>query len=581
MKLGKRKFEEGNGPRPPRQGRRLPGGTMVSGKAAKGGHFVLIIGDDGAILVFMQGSTVVRRLFAPSPRPDHTASMVELMQSNPGVPISVLADVIDQQYVRHSFPPVSSFSVNNLVKRRMERDFQAEDLTGMLRLGRDKAGRREWNYLLIALANTPLIQQWMELIVELPNELKGIYLTPLEAQNYIPALKKAASMNTALPWQLLITHNKVSGFRQVVLREGKLVFTRVTQAIDDGVAAVIAGNIEQEIISTLEYLRRLGFQDNESLELIVIAAQEVKESLDLNRFRVGAAQMLTPLDVADMLDLQQAALSADRFGDVVMASWFATAKKRALKFNTAYGTKLAQFYSATRGLKIVGALLVAGLVCASLLNIKDTILISSDASDIEQQRVPQRAEMTKLQKSLDSLDEDVAFKSAVVTVNDAFLKNAPSPLDFISKLALHLNSTFRVKAVTWAATAPAATTPGQGGMGGVANPNAASPLDVKVVVDIYGQFQDVEALSNATDTFIDGLRSLMGDYTITAEPYSWIKGSNNSMEISFDQKASETADTKGDRSITLTFKPKDKKPAGGPADMGMGVGSVPPGLEGM
>ena len=144
MKLGKRKSEDGmqSAPRPPSQGRRPKSGRS-SGTKNKAGHFVLIIGDDGAILVFMQGNTVVRRLFAPSPRPDHTSSIVDLIQSNPTVPISVLADVIDQQYVRHSFPPVSTFSVNNLVKRRMERDFQAEDLTGMLRLGRDKSGRTE------------------------------------------------------------------------------------------------------------------------------------------------------------------------------------------------------------------------------------------------------------------------------------------------------------------------------------------------------------------------------------------------------------------------------------------------------
>lgn len=578
MKLGKRKSEDGmqSAPRPPSQGRRSsrPVGSPAAGSKKKAGHFVLIIGDDGAILVFMQGNTVVRRLFAPSPRPDHTASIVDLMQSNPGVPISVLADVIDQQYVRHSFPPVSSFSVNNLVKRRMERDFQAEDLTGMLRLGRDKGGRKEWNYLLIALANTPLMQQWMELIVELPNELKGIFLSPLEAQYYIPALKKgAANPGSALPWQLLITHNKVSGFRQVVLRDGKLVFTRVTQAIDDGVAAVIAGNIEQEIISTLEYLRRLGFQDNETLEMIVIAAQEVKETLDLDRFRVGATQMLTPLDVADMMGLQQAALSADRFGDVVMASWFATTKKRTLRFNTAYGEKLAKFYSARKALKLIGSLIVVAFVGMSLLNVKDAIVVGGQADDIEQQRAPQQSEMAKLQKLLDSLDEDVAFKSAIATVSDVYFKDVKSPLDFASELALHMTGMFRVKEITWtAAPSPAAGQPGNTAGAAVDEP------EVHVVMDIYGRFQDVEALTNATDTFVDGLRALMGNYTIEAEPYTWIKGSTDSMEISFDQKAAESADSNGDRSITLTFKPKKQDAAGAGAAPSAGVGGfVPPG----
>src|SRR5262249_17247692 len=148
--------------------------------------------------------------------------------NHPKVPLYILADVLDQQYVRQSFPPVSSFSVGGLVKRRLERDFQAEDMKGSLPLGRDKEGRREWNYLLISLANTPLMQQWLALIVELPNEFRGVYLTPVEGQNYIPVLKKyMPEQAPAQPWQLLVSHNKISGFRQIVLRDGKLVFTRV------------------------------------------------------------------------------------------------------------------------------------------------------------------------------------------------------------------------------------------------------------------------------------------------------------------------------------------------------------------
>lgn len=580
MPLKRNKAEQApRPPRPPKSGRRQPARDGAGASdSKKSGRFVLIIGDDGAILIFMQGNTVVRRLFAPSPRPDHTASIVELMQANPNVPLSILADVIDQQYVRHNFPPVSALSVNNLVKRRIERDFQAEDLTGLLRTGREKSGRKEWSYLLIALANTPLMQQWLELLIELPNELKGIFLTPLEAQYYIPALKKQMN-RPAMPWQLLLTHNKVSGFRQVVLRDGKLVFTRVTQAIDDGVPAVIAGNIEQEVIGTIEYLRRLGFQDNETLEILVIAAQEVKESLDLERFHVRSYEVFTPLDVADMLNLQQAALSADRFGDVVMASWFALAKKHTLKFNTAYGEKLAKFYGARRALKIAGGLLVFALLGLAAMNVKDAIVIGGEASEMELQRAPQQNEMAKLQKSLDSLDEDVAFKTAVTSVNDVYMKNAKSPLDFATELAKNSSTMFRIKKISWsevgntsaAAGAQAAPTPAAG-------TTAAQPgdIEVNVTVDIYGRFPDIEALTRATDDYVDGLRGAMSDYTIISEPYSWMQNSSDSMEISFDQKTAESTDSLGDRTIELTFKTKSKTDTAPP-----GVGTAPGMAPGM
>lgn len=565
MKLSKRsnQGETPQAPRPPkpRRASRADGGGSKTKN--KGSHFVLMLGDDGAILIFLQGNTVVRRLFAPSPRPDHTASIVELMRANPTVPLSILADVIDQQYVRHNFPPVSSFSVNNLVKRRMERDFQAEDLKNFMRLGREKTGRKEWSYLLVALANTPLMQQWLELLVELPNEMKGIFLTPLEGQHYIPALKRHIG-SMAMPWQLLLTHNKVSGFRQIVLQDSKLVFTRVTQAIDDGVAAVLAGNIEQEIISTMEYLRRLGFQDNDSLEIIVIAAQEVKEALDLARFRVGGQHVLTPLDVADMMGLQQAALSADRFGDVVFASWFATSKKRVRRFNSAYGEKLTKLYGARRAIKLIGGLLIVGMLGLAAFNVKDMFALSSETAAIESQNAPQLSEIANLQKSIDSLDKDVALKSAIVGVHAAYMKDAKSPLDFAREYSRYSDPLFRVQSMDWGSTP---VKPAQG-----AAATTTETLKVTLGIEVMGSYSDVETLTNAAEAFIDRLQSNMPSYEIKAEPFSWSKDSADSMEISFGQNAAGAANAIGDRKITLTFTEK-------PATASTGaVNPMPPGM---
>lgn len=529
-------------PKASKASKRAKEGDAAAPKAKSGRkqRFVIIIGDDGAILVYMQGSTVVRRLFAPSAQPDHTASIIELMQTHPNVPLYILADVMDQQYVRHTFPPVSSLSVSGLVKRRLDRDFQAEDLKGSLPLGRDKTGRKEWNYLLIALASTPLMQQWLEMLVELPNELKGIYLVPVESQQYIGALKKAIG-GPALSWQLLVTHNKVSGFRQVVLREGKLVFTRVTQAIDDGVAAVIAGNIEQEIINTLEYLRRLGFTDNAQIEMFVITAQEVKETLDLNRFKAGGAHVVTPLDIADALGLQQAALSADRFGDVVMAAWFGIAKKRVLKFLTVYAQRLSKIYAARRGLLTVAVLGALALTGMSIMNGIQYVGDSNEASQIESQRAPLQAQMNTVKQTLDGLDKGIAFKAAVVSVKDAFLKNTVSPLQFAADLAKLMTPEQRVASINWDNPIPA-------------EGSSPTPPTAKVTIEFVGTYTDVENLTKSVDGFIAELKKQMPRYTITAAPYPWLTSSTSSMEISFgQQQANAPAITQGQVKVDLTF----------------------------
>ena len=358
------------------------GGADKSGKS----RFVLIIGDEGGILVYMQGVKVVRRLFAPSPQPSHTEAMIDLIQSNPSVPVYVLADVIDQQYVRQTFPPVSQFSVGGLVKRRLGRDFQAEDLKGSILLGRDKGGRKEWNYLLVALGKTPLVSAWIDLLVELPNEFVGVYLAPIEATNYLAMLHKAKGNLNPQSWQLMVSHNKVSGFRQMVAQDGKLVFTRVSQAIDDGIPAVIAGNIEQEILNTLEYLRRLGFQDNVKLDATVIVAQDVKDLLDMKRFGFSTNYVLSPLDIADALGLEQAALSADRFGDVVMASAFGVAKKRVLRFSTVYADALAKLYLGRKAARAAMFLFSGLFLLLAVSSVISAIGSISEASHVDDTR---------------------------------------------------------------------------------------------------------------------------------------------------------------------------------------------------
>jgi len=392
---------------------------------------------------------------------------------------------------------------------------------------------------------------WMELVVEQPNEFLGVYLVPVESQNYLPALKKAIGGDSA-SWQILVTHNKVSGFRQVVLKDGKLVFTRVSQAIDEGVAAVVAGNIEQEILNTIEYLRRLGFDDNMPYDLVVVTAQEVKEVLDVGRFQAAEGTVLTPLDVADMLGLQQAALSADRFGDVVMTAWFCTAKKRRLRFMTAYAEQLKKFYGIRRAAVAIGSLAAIGLLGMSAMNVLDALSAGSEAATVEAQAAPLKTEIAALQKSLDSLDTDVAFKSAVVTVHDAYLKDGLTPLQFVEDLAPYIDDQHQATVIEWRAEDP--SQPSASSMGPNGTPLPPAPLNIKVSIEFTGGYMDPDALTKAADAYFNGMRENFTKYDVLVGNYPWIAGAGNSMEISFNQQAQAPAGRTADPKVEVTFR---------------------------
>ncbi len=530
------------------------GKQQPAGKGKGGRRFVLIIGDEGAILVLMQGAKVLRRLFAQSPQPSHTEVITEIMIANPKVPLYILIDVLDQQYVPHTFPPVSSLSVGGLVKRRLDRDFQPEDLKGALPLGREKTGRKEWKYILVSLAKTPLFNDWLERLVELPNELKGIYLVPIESVNYINALAKQTSQEKSRDWQLLISHNKVSGFRQVVTHRGRLVFTRVSQAIDDAIPAVIAGNIEQEIINTIEYLKRLEFRENTDLDAYVIVSQDVLDTLDLKRFGFASATTLTPMQVADMLSLEQAALSADRFGDVVMASSFGVTKKHLLRFSNAYIDKLAKLYKARLAIKLVSTMVAAGLVLAAVGSAVGMLGNYSAISESQTKLSNLQPQIQQAQKSVDMLNQDVTFKSAVVATYEAYVKNTPKPEEFVRDFIPLLEKNKRIKAFEW--SDDDATDEAGGKSTGAPN---ALPIDIRLEVDFAGGGNKLDQVDKAANDFMAALKSKMSRYDVESEPFPWVRDQS---------QANETIEINAANAVTVqnavgVIKLKGIKPANG------------------
>lgn len=529
------------------------------GKGSK--RFILIIGDEGAILVFMQGAKVIRRLFAPSPQPSHTEAIVEIISSNPSVPIFVLGDVLDQQYVPHTFPPVSSLSVGGLIKRRLDRDFAPEDLKGSLPLGRDKTGRKEWKFLLVALSKTPLLSEWIEQLIELPNELKGIYLVPVESVNYINMLRRRLSDGQASSWQLLISHNKVSGFRQVVVHDGKLVFTRVSQAIDDAIPAVIAGNIEQEIISTIEYLKRLEFRDGSDLDATIIVSQDVLETLDLKRFAFANANALTPMQVAEFLELEQAALSADRFGDVVMAAAFGINKKRVLRFSNAYINRLANVYKAIVGVRYAAFAVAAMLLLAAAGEGLSILQNYSEIAKLQNDAVSLQSSLKTVRDKVNSLNQDVAYKAAVVATYDAYMKDLPQPQGFVVQLSPLLTPQQRIVKFDWR-------------MEDVKSAGAAAPkqlpVKVRLEVDFSGAGTTLEKVDKAATQFDASIKQALPAYEISNEPFPWVKDQAQSPEMEINA-ASATNVTNAIATFTLLGV---KNTAGGPSAPSKGA-SVP------
>lgn len=530
-KLIKTKTEKAAGKKP---------GAGKSGKPSKRGQFVLFLGDDGAILIFLQGGKVVRRLFAPSAEAEHISSLVELMEANPKMPVAVLVDMIDQSYVRHTLPPVSPLGVNKLVQRRLDRDFAPEDIKGALPLGRDKGGRKEWHFLLISLANSGALQQWTDVLLELPNRFTGIYLLPVEAQTFTETLAKKVANPDDKPsqWQILVSHDKVSGFRQVVIRDGKLIFTRLTQSVSEPSSEVMAGNVEQEILNTVEYLRRLSYNEQAGLDIFIIIAQEIKDLIDQKKLNASRVHLFTPFEVSQIMELEQAALSGDRYGDVVIGTSFANAKKHRLKLMPAYAAKLDMLYNARLGVKVLGALAVCALLYMIGSGLWMVQSLSTEASDMENRERTEQQALADVQAETAAQGDAKAEVMNVAALYKAAHMDDASPLEFIKTLAPVLGEGVLVRKIEWEMPQESLNPSGTTTDPNAAPPAAASelgkPFRVKLEVEFNNHGGQRDKLASESKEFLSRMNLAFSEFEIETGALPGVGSKDEKLTVNFD-----------------------------------------------
>lgn len=295
-------------------------------------RFVLDIGDDGTILVYYKAGAVQGRWFASDASPENIDVFQKALATDTNAPVLILLDTIDQTYSQQNLPPVSKMNLGGLLKRRIRREFGDIPLKGSYLLG--KSDSKEWEFMLYAIEQSETVEAWINFVLMQNNRPAGIRVMPLEMTSLIEtsyrlycAKRNILSLNDC-QWKFIVSHNKVSGFRQVITRSGKMVFTRLGQPLEGG-ADVQAGMIEQEISSTIEYLKRIGLKSVDDLHLHVIASEDIIRIIDLHKLGLDSKMMTTPYDLSVQFGWENICEEEDRFADIFL-SIFALANKKTI-----------------------------------------------------------------------------------------------------------------------------------------------------------------------------------------------------------------------------------------------------------
>lgn len=415
---------------------------MLSSKQEK---LILSVGDEGAILTHFKGKILIKRLFCPSPSSNVLQEFKKYFFSFPKVPVYLLVDVLDQTYLRHALPPVSSLNLKSLIRRRLDRDFPPDDIKAAIPIS-DAKSEKERQFLFVSLRNAPPFSEWLQAVDDIPNPLLGISLLPVESEGFIRDLRKALTnkfpREKQSEWQLLVSHHRLGGFRLVAIKDNRIIFTRIAQPVGGPSPSIVAGNIEQEVVNTLEYIRRLSYDEASGLDIYILASQEVKRQLDLNKFHVRFVVALTPFEVADFLNLGNVAEADDKFSDVVLAAHYATKKSPLLLLHTRHSISARKSYLGQKSLFVISLISCLALTIFIYSALASVITLNLEISKLEKEKSIIDSSIEKIKTAQATLPEDPDTVIESVTIHQALSIGSKAPIEVISKVSEIVNSDY-------------------------------------------------------------------------------------------------------------------------------------------
>ena len=502
----------------------VPKFTLSKGSS----RFVLFLGDEGAVLAYVQDGVVAKRLFSPAPGAEATRNILAFINANATVPIEVLVEIGDQSYGRRTFPPVSSLSVSKLVKRQMERDYGREEIRGALCLGRKKDGHKEWDYLVVSLGATPQFQEWLAHLLDTRNPFHGIYLVPAEAQLLIHDIARTLAPRSGEPtaWQLLVAHTKVGGFRQVVLHHGQLIFTRLTQPLGEATPAVYAGNIQQEIINTTEYLRRLSFANDEDLTIYVVASEEINTALVQNsKVNAAAIHTWTPPELAEHLGLAHSVSREEYFADGLLLAHFAHQRKHLLKLHNHTLYKLDRLQNYRRWQKVAAWVFTIGLSFAPVglgYYVYDT---EQNIDRFYTQLRKGKYELQYVQQESRKLPEDIDNIINLVSTYEIISQEDVTPFTLVRYLeeVLSTEKGVVINSMRWSPIGKRGEQPG---------------IEEVIKVEFRHNTGDVESFVAMTERFLQALQQRLVEYKVSYSHIPGIISEEEVLEVNFDENVS-------------------------------------------
>lgn len=277
---------------------------------------VLLVGGDRAILYLFAGGEMSQAyVFSADETGLNTFSrcMAELEAAT----LSVLVDVVEEEYRQDTIPHVSGADRKAVLERKFARLFRGTPYRHSLRQGRESGERRDDRVLLTAITRPEVVTPWLEILAEHKVPVGGMYSLPILGRDLLRRIGASG------PNVLLISAQKASGLRQSFFRDGHLKISRLAHMPRLG-SVPFAGYLLGEVEKLRRYLNSLALISRDApLQIYILSHGPLLDELEQHCRDTDDEKFLL-LDVADVARRVRLKRPAEsHYADVVFAKLLA------------------------------------------------------------------------------------------------------------------------------------------------------------------------------------------------------------------------------------------------------------------
>jgi cell division protein FtsL len=442
--------------------------------------FQVSIGEEGAVVVYTQSGYAQAKIFVKSTEQADTEKLRELLSHDRDAMIYIYIDTLDQSYVQRSLPAVSAMGVNKVAQKRLEKEIPKGHLKACVQIGRAPSGRKDWIYTFISSGIEPPISTWIEFFLPFHNVIAGIYFLPIEIYSVVTKLKALAQKENQFQqkdkrsglgkflsflqptastnsgrWEVYLSQNKTGGFRQAAFQDGKIIFSRLLNNINDPSPDVVAGNIEQEVANSIEYMTRLSLGAEQEVDVYLILSSEILRYLRKEKIKATNLFTYSPFELANKIKVPEAASEKDKFIDPTLLTALSKVKSKIMTLHTPITEKV---YNATQIINYIGltfVFLIPVMIVFIIYFANNIFDLKASIVQVKNQALNFQVQVNEQKKKLTQTEGKIkeSLKAAhvieLVNLYKFFKSASADPEVVIEKFSQVMPPYARVKVIRW------------------------------------------------------------------------------------------------------------------------------------